>query len=257
MGSFEMEWIIVLAAALVVLALVARRRRRRGPSPAPDLPYAKSEALFSAAERSFLGALDQAVGDQLRVFGKVRVADVVDVKAKGGRRRSAFNRISAKHFDFVLCHPANLSVVCALELNDRSHQNRGRKQRDEFLAEVCHAAGIPLIQVTAKRAYSVGELRARLMEAMSLALEAHATDELVAPGRTQQRDASASAADATRAEPLSHEPALDLAELPEPACPICGIAMVRRRAAKGPKLGGEFWGCTRYPKCKGVLPIES
>jgi hypothetical protein len=257
MGSFEMEWIIVVAVALVVLALMARRVRRREPSPAADLPYAKSDALFSAAERSFLGALDQAVGDQLRVFGKVRVADVVDVRAKVGRRRSAFNRISAKHFDFVLCHPANLSVVCAVELDDRSHQNQRRKQRDEFLAEVCHAAGIPLIQVAAKRAYPVGELRARLMEAMSMAVEAHGVDVPAGAPRAHQPDAGGSTAEVSRTEPLALQPSLDLAELPEPTCPICGIPMARRRTAKGPKLGSEFWGCTRYPKCKGVLPIES
>lgn len=37
-----------------------------------------------------------------------------------------------------------------------------------------------------------------------------------------------------------------------PACPQCGSAMVRRVARKGSNAGGEFWGCSNFPACKGV-----
>jgi uncharacterized protein with PIN domain len=36
----------------------------------------------------------------------------------------AFNRINANHFDFVLCDKDELAVVCAIELNDKSHRKR-------------------------------------------------------------------------------------------------------------------------------------
>lgn len=37
-------------------------------------------------------------------------------------------------------------------------------------------------------------------------------------------------------------------------CPICGGAMTKRIAKKGPKAGGTFWGCSRFPACRGTLP---
>ena len=37
-----------------------------------------------------------------------------------------------------------------------------------------------------------------------------------------------------------------------PSCPQCGSAMVRRTARKGANAGSEFWGCSRFPACKGV-----
>jgi hypothetical protein len=37
-----------------------------------------------------------------------------------------------------------------------------------------------------------------------------------------------------------------------PACPSCGAAMARRVAKRGAKSGQEFWGCSRYPACKGT-----
>ena len=76
-------------------------------------------ALFSPAERSFLGVLDQAVGTDYRVFGKVRVADVASVKPGLGNsaRQGALNRIAQKHFDFVVCGARDLNIVCAVELD--------------------------------------------------------------------------------------------------------------------------------------------
>ncbi len=37
-----------------------------------------------------------------------------------------------------------------------------------------------------------------------------------------------------------------------PACPTCGDVIVLRKAKSGPSIGAEFWGCSRYPKCRGM-----
>jgi restriction system protein len=38
----------------------------------------------------------------------------------------------------------------------------------------------------------------------------------------------------------------------EPLCPACQSPMVRRTAKKGANAGSQFWGCSRYPACRGV-----
>ena len=40
-------------------------------------------------------------------------------------------------------------------------------------------------------------------------------------------------------------------------CPKCGAVMVKRRAAKGPYAGNEFWGCSNYPNCKCIINIDT
>lgn len=40
-------------------------------------------------------------------------------------------------------------------------------------------------------------------------------------------------------------------------CPRCGAPMKRRTAKKGTNAGKEFWGCSRYPQCKGIVDIQS
>jgi restriction system protein len=41
----------------------------------------------------------------------------------------------------------------------------------------------------------------------------------------------------------------------EPACPVCGNAMVRRTAKRGANAGNSFWGCPKYPACRGIREI--
>ncbi len=38
-----------------------------------------------------------------------------------------------------------------------------------------------------------------------------------------------------------------------PACPKCGSEMVRRTAKKGANAGNQFWGCSRFPTCMGII----
>ena len=40
-----------------------------------------------------------------------------------------------------------------------------------------------------------------------------------------------------------------------PACPVCHGVMVVRTAKKGPRAGSQFWGCAKYPDCKGSEPL--
>ncbi|WP_025856746.1 topoisomerase DNA-binding C4 zinc finger domain-containing protein [Pseudomonas sp. CHM02] len=36
------------------------------------------------------------------------------------------------------------------------------------------------------------------------------------------------------------------------SCPSCGASMVRRTARKGKHTGRQFWGCSKFPACKGT-----
>ena len=39
------------------------------------------------------------------------------------------------------------------------------------------------------------------------------------------------------------------------ACPQCGANMVKRTARKGTNTGAEFWGCSKFPTCRGVRQL--
>jgi len=39
-------------------------------------------------------------------------------------------------------------------------------------------------------------------------------------------------------------------------CPKCGSEMVIRKVKKGTDTGKQFWGCSTYPKCRSVKPVN-
>jgi hypothetical protein len=242
-----MEWLVfVLAVAVLVLVVVWKLLARPGKEIA--YPYMLGRALFSPAERSFLGVLDQAIGNEFRVFGKVRVADVVSVVNGFDRSawRRAFNRISSKHFDFILCSRSDLSVVAAIELNDQSHQQHRRKERDVFISNLCNVVDLPLIQMPAQRTYSVHEVRAMVMSALDVKVE---VDIGMEAAITDQVDAASNEKDLMGEE-------TSVSELSNPpCCPKCSSPMVLRKAKAGAKVGQMFWGCSTYPKCRGIILI--
>lgn len=156
-----MSWTLLLVLLLVLVVGAFLKLIPHSGGETAKFPYRRVDSLFSPAERSFLGVLDRVVGRNARIFGKIRVEDVIETR-KGlspSERQSARNRISSKHFDFVLCTNDDVSPICAIELNDSSHQRKNRQERDEFLTKACDAAGLPLIKVSAKSGYVVDELR--------------------------------------------------------------------------------------------------
>lgn len=40
-----------------------------------------------------------------------------------------------------------------------------------------------------------------------------------------------------------------------PACPKCGAEMVLRTAGRGDRAGKQFYGCSTYPKCRGIVNL--
>ncbi len=40
-----------------------------------------------------------------------------------------------------------------------------------------------------------------------------------------------------------------------PSCPRCGSPMVLRTARRGPNAGSQFYGCQRYPACRGIVNV--
>ncbi|ART79768.1 DUF2726 domain-containing protein [Oceanisphaera avium] len=149
--------IIVLSVLFfIVVVLISIKARSRKLIH----PYKRLNAIFTPAERSFFGVLSQAVGDDAAIFGKVRVADVLTPQKSTvkGVWQTAFNKISAKHFDFVLCRKHDLSFLCAIELDDRSHNSAKRQIRDAFLEDACQSAVFPLIRFPAQATYKVSEL---------------------------------------------------------------------------------------------------
>ena len=222
-----MEWLI-FSFFVVAIGLYLWRRKAE---PSREFPYETRNALFTPAERSFYGVLRQAANDSAVVFGKVRVADVLTPTKGLGRSewQKAFNQISGKHFDYVLCRPDDLSVMSAVELDDSSHAQSHRIERDIFIDRICESAVLKLYRFKAGIGYSITGLREILFPAGDMVVGS--PEQKISTGVDKEKNE------------LYEQHVL---------CPKCSSQLVRKVARKGEHKGKAFLACSAYPNCRYI-----
>ncbi|MDD2388898.1 MAG: DUF2726 domain-containing protein [Desulfobacterales bacterium] len=198
--------------------------------------YVKRSALFTPAERSFLKVIDQIVGDDYRVFGKVRLADIIQTESNrsGSQWQTAFNKISGKHVDFVVCDKNTLAVLGAVELDDRSHNLSHRKKRDEFVDQALSSAEIPILHVRTASKYSIQTIKRQMFEGLELKRLVFKPDREVPAGKA-----------------ITDPPKENFGK-----CPVCGARLTRRMIDYGKHAGKYILSCTKFPVCKYVTPFK-
>lgn len=157
-------WLGLLFGGVALARHLLRRQRSEGPggigsceqrsgtAPLPDVDYRARRHLLSPTELGFARALRQALPPEIHVCAKVRLADVIQAPS-GKNWRTATNRIQSKHLDFVLMDGSSARILAAIELDDRSHQQETRKERDDFVQKALASAAVPLLRVRAAQNY--------------------------------------------------------------------------------------------------------
>jgi ribosomal protein L37AE/L43A len=186
-----------------------------------QLPYRQRDDFPSAAELPFYRVLMLALDGSHLVCPKVNSGDIFFV-ARPNENLSFRNKIDRKHVDSLLCDPATMKPIMGVEMDDENHARRDRQDRDEFVAQVFEAAGLPLLHVRAAASYSPQNIADLVRRAIS--------------GRAIPEKVIANQADT-------------------PTCPKCGTPMVLRTAKKGNQKGEDFWGCKNHPQCRETAGI--
>jgi len=153
--------IIFLGLCMAVLGFASLYASRYRPGKVVDIKPSdyKQISFLSVAEIEFLKFLDSFVAGRARIFSKVRIADVLTPVMSWGSSRwyLAFNRISAKHLDFVLVDK-NYKVIAVIELDDSSHSRPDRKSRDSFVDSIFASVSLPVFHVPVRRNYLSDDL---------------------------------------------------------------------------------------------------
>jgi len=220
--------VLLMVGAFLMRLLEGKGRQRRSGAPV-SADYVAKESPFTAAEARFLRVLDDALGEEYRVFAKVRLADLLDVHGeRGAAWLRAFNQISAKHIDFVVCRRETLEMVVAVELDDRSHNAPERQRRDAFVDRVFATAELPLVRIPVRRAYLPDEIRAMVLGV--------GTDRGTIPAPTV---------------PVGGAVASDVR-----LCHVCGSPMELRKAQRGSGGIREYYACTNARGCRVTVAVR-
>ena len=182
----------------------------------PVMPYRIRKDFFTANEYRFFYKLAMYVGDLAFIFPKVGLKDIFEVETGiGANWGTYFNKIARKHVDFILVEPNDMKVVCAIELDDSSHNGMKAKINDKFKNRLFEEQNLPLIRFSTRETISDEKFDGRI-------------------GRY-----------------IGKTPVIENA----PFCVKCGARMMRLASRKGESKGKYYWGCSNYPKCRNIINI--
>lgn len=123
------------------------------------MPYEyTAKPLLTATEQRFYDCLTQITGTRCRIQVKPRLADVFDHERVNG----AFQMISQKHVDFLICRNEDWMPMLGIELDDNSHQRADRKDRDRFVNELFASTGVPLLRLPVEELDDLEKLVSKL-----------------------------------------------------------------------------------------------
>lgn len=78
------------------------------------------------------------------VCPKVRLLDIIEPQRDHKKYKTLFYKIQAKHVDFVICDK-DMHIKAIVELDDNSHYDTKRKERDDFIDTILRSVGYTVI----------------------------------------------------------------------------------------------------------------
>ena len=113
------------------------------------MPYKLADSIFTKSEKELFDTLEVMCKDKnLILLSKVRLADIAKIENGCKNFQYWFNKIRSKHVDFLLCKRENGKPILAIELDDYTHNQKSRKERDEFVNQVYESIGLPILHIT-------------------------------------------------------------------------------------------------------------
>ena len=97
------------------------------------------------------------------LFSQVSLYNIVETKYNN---QAAFNKIRSKTIDFVIVDKINCRIKLCIELDDETHKQANRIERDKFINELFKQLEINLIRFKVSNYYNKEALKKRIQESI-------------------------------------------------------------------------------------------
>lgn len=148
-------WILAAGLTLAVLYFKIREMHVQGSAEekTPDekdytQSYQRKYLLTKNEYREYMTLRKIAAEKDLIICPKVRLLDIIEPRKGEMDYKSLFFKVQAKHVDFVICDK-DLRIKVILELDDNSHDQKNRQDRDAFVDQILTSVGYKVIHTRA------------------------------------------------------------------------------------------------------------
>lgn len=116
--------------------------------------YLPKKSLRSNTEKTFYEILKKQLGEPFIIDSAVRLADLI--QEIPNKDKDKF-KIFCRHIDFLISDRQTHKILCAIELDDKSHNNK--HEEDNFKNQFFEKAHIKLYRFKVKKDYNPVEIK--------------------------------------------------------------------------------------------------
>jgi very-short-patch-repair endonuclease len=123
-----------------------------------DYTYKRKDFLMTNSENDFSKLLFKRFGNDYRIYPQIHLSSIIDHQVKGQNWKGALSHIDRKSVDFVICDKDRNRPLCAIELDDWSHESVAAKDKDALKESLLAMANLPLARIDNWRNLSEDEI---------------------------------------------------------------------------------------------------
>ena len=134
------------------------------PTPATDngkYLYDVRKTLISKSEQGFFDVIKSSVPEGYHVFPQINLASFIDRTDDARFHNELFRNV-----DFLVTD-AEYQPKFIVEINDQTHLNNERRERDEKVLKICEEAGIPILKLWTSYGIKHEYIKGRINEILS------------------------------------------------------------------------------------------
>ncbi len=120
--------------------------RQQRSSAIGQYSYWPKKYMMTKREGEFFLRLNNIFGAKCYVVPQVMLSSLFDAKRNGQSTMGAWAHINRKSVDYALLSKNDLSIICAIELDDYTHDRENRKARDEEVERIFRETKLPLVR---------------------------------------------------------------------------------------------------------------
>ena len=159
-----MTYILIIIIILLIIEKIIDKKNINNENDTNinyNTLYNKKDYLLTQQELKFYKLIKMITDkNNLNLFSQVALYEIVTSK-----NIKDFNKIKSKTIDFVITD-ANCKIKLCIELDDPTHIQENRQQRDKFIEELFNQLNIKLIRIPVQSYYNLKELEEKIKESL-------------------------------------------------------------------------------------------
>lgn len=128
-------------------------------------PYTLRKSFLSTREFAYFNVLKQAVGENARIYPKVRLPQILNHPGHDPQYRAHWSRVQRRYVDFLVCD-TKLKPILAVKFDPYANRKRGQP-KDDVLEDTLGSAELPLLRVAPADSYNLDEVTYKIKFAMA------------------------------------------------------------------------------------------